>query len=687
MKQKDTNSKKDLPYKIIQTEVLHRQKEIGRLRKSNYIKTEPLTEYETRKLLHELEFQQIELEIQKEELHLALERAGNATKKNTLHHDFATIGYITLNPDGIICEINLSCDKMLADKRSGFTSRNFKLFITNNSRIIFNDFLDEVFATGIKQTCEIKLIIHENIKYVRLYGIAYENQQQCFITVDDITGHITADENLLNSELRYRRLFESAKDGILILDGETGFIVDVNPYLLKMLGYTHEELVGKELWEIGVFKNIADSKDAFTQLQNNGYIHFEDMPLESKTRKSINVEFVSNVYMEDKVKVIQCNIRDITQRKNVDASLKEKVAELHRMATVVSDSNDAVIMHDFDGKILAWNRGAKETYGYSEAEALEKNVRDIVAVSDRKAALTLIRKIKQGEIVKSFELRRVTKDGRILDVWLTTTLLRDEKGNPVAIATTERDITDRKGAELELIIAKEKAEESDRLKSAFLANMSHEIRTPLNSIIGFSDLLLDPYYKKEHHEKFVGLIKENGNSLLAIIINIMDLSKIEAGQVHIKKQMLSVNKLISSIHKDYLFNANKKGIELKLIQSNMQDIFIESDEIRIKKVLVNLVDNAIKFTKKGLIELGIKKAGNFIQFHVKDTGIGIQEKFHQQIFERFRQVETSSTRNFGGNGLGLSISKSLVELLGGSIWMNSAVNEGSTFYFTIPIKQ
>lgn len=151
--------------------------------------------------------------------------------------------------------------------------------------------------------------------------------------------------------------------------------------------------------------------------------------------------------------VVMASFRDITARNKAETALtalKEKVEDLSRLATVVSDSNDAVIMHDLGGKILAWNRGATETYGYTEAEALGKNVRDIIAEPDREAALTLIQKIKQGDIVKSFELRRVTKDGRILDVWLTTTLLTDERGKPVAIATTERDITERKQAEQEI---------------------------------------------------------------------------------------------------------------------------------------------------------------------------------------------------------------------------------------------
>jgi len=170
---------------------------------------------------------------------------------------------------------------------------------------------------------------------------------------------------------------------------------------------------------------------------------------------------------------------EVHKRKQAETFLKEKVEELRRMATVVSDSNDAVIMHDFEGNILAWNRGAKETYGYTEAEALGKNVREIVAEADREAALTLIQKIKQGEIVKSFELRRVTKDGRILDVWLTTTLLTDEKGKPVAIATTERDITERKQAEESLTRNEEKARRL-AYEYAIIAEIGRIISSTLN---------------------------------------------------------------------------------------------------------------------------------------------------------------------------------------------------------------
>ena len=247
-----------------------------------------------------------------------------------------------------------------------------------------------------------------------------------------------------------------------------------------------------------------------------------------------------------------------------------------------------------------------------------------------------------------------------------------------------QDITERKGMEKEIIEAKEKAEESDRLKSAFLANMSHEIRTPLNSIIGFSELMTDPDFENDQQFDFARMIHSSGVHLLSIISDIMDLSKIEAGQVHVNKNTFSVNQLISRIQKEYSFEAIAKNIELRVAPGMRNEILLESDEPKLRQVLINFVGNAIKFTKTGYIEIGAEEVNGMIRFHVKDTGIGIPAKYHEHVFERFRQVEAADTRKYGGNGLGLAISKSLVELLSGKIWMESEEGKGSIFYFAIP---
>lgn len=247
-------------------------------------------------------------------------------------------------------------------------------------------------------------------------------------------------------------------------------------------------------------------------------------------------------------------------------------------------------------------------------------------------------------------------------------------------------ITERKNAERALIEAKEKAEESDRLKSSFLANMSHELRTPLNSIIGFSDFMIDPMFGPEEREEFAKIIKENGNNLLEIISNIMDLSKIESGQMTVIKSEFSVNRLVAEVHADHVIKIIEKCLLWTENPVHEKAVWIVSDEYRLKQILDNLISNAIKFTENGGVEIGFQQQENFLLFHVKDSGIGIPAEYHETIFERFRQVETTNSRTYGGNGLGLAITKSLVTLLGGKIWLESQPGVGSTFYFTIPIE-
>ncbi len=241
----------------------------------------------------------------------------------------------------------------------------------------------------------------------------------------------------------------------------------------------------------------------------------------------------------------------------------------------------------------------------------------------------------------------------------------------------------------ELELAKNRAEESDRLKSAFLANMSHEIRTPMNAIVGFADLLLEnPNADAEKRTEFVNIIKKCSDDLLNIINDILDLSKIEAGLIELRENTEELNNLLIDVY-DLLKNTVlKSSVSLKLCNTlENKCIIVQTDILRLKQVLINLVSNALKFTNEGYAELGCKYFDdNHLLFYVRDTGIGIADDKKDVIFQRFRQGEENSlSRNYGGTGLGLSISKGLVECMGGKIWFESKVNEGSTFYFTLPI--
>ena len=378
---------------------------------------------------------------------------------------------------------------------------------------------------------------------------------------------------LIESEIRYRRLFETAKDGILILDFETAKIVDANPFLVKLIDAPLEEIIGKRLWDIGLFTNKEESIEAFETLKLNGYIRFEDMPIQNSKGQSKQVEFISNVYLANNTKVIQCNIRDITERKVTERTLKA----------------------NFD----------------------------------------LIQKMND-----------------------------------------------------ELIIVNAKAEESDKLKTAFLANISHEIRTPLNAIMGFSNLLLDPLKDEKNIDRYLRFIIESSKQLLTIIEDIIDVSKIETGQLIVNEELVNINKMMTELYQENLHKAELKKIRLHESSSQLNKITrIRSDEKRLKQIIHNLLQNALKYTKAGDIEFGFKEIEHFIEFYVKDTGIGIASEHRDLIFKHFRQVEPINNEINRGNGLGLPIAKALIEKMGGNIFVTSEIDKGSTFTVIIPNKK
>jgi CheY-like chemotaxis protein/nitrogen-specific signal transduction histidine kinase len=241
----------------------------------------------------------------------------------------------------------------------------------------------------------------------------------------------------------------------------------------------------------------------------------------------------------------------------------------------------------------------------------------------------------------------------------------------------------------ELEEAIKKAEESDKLKTAFLANMSHEIRTPMNAIVGFSNLLSQSGFPPVQHEEFIELIKKNSSSLLVLIDDILDLSKIQSNQLILSYKVINLSSFLSDLFQSFNIMALPRGNELKLeLASIGQNFDIETDPVRLRQIFSNLIGNAIKFTEKGKVEFGIESFSNKeLKFFVKDTGIGIPKEWHDLVFERFYKIEHPAGQYFSGVGLGLAISKSLINLLGGSIWFESDTNEGAEFHFTVPYKK
>jgi signal transduction histidine kinase/CheY-like chemotaxis protein len=266
---------------------------------------------------------------------------------------------------------------------------------------------------------------------------------------------------------------------------------------------------------------------------------------------------------------------------------------------------------------------------------------------------------------------------------------KEKRAAELSIANTELVFQNQEKEKraAELIIAKENAEESDKLKTAFLQNMSHEIRTPLNGIIGFSSLLNEDDISKDEIKEFTAIISQSGKRLIEIVNNVLDISKIQTGQIEIKRKKILVNTIFSDLFTFFSPIANAKNIILNYNNQNDKFRTIFTDETKLHQILTNLINNAIKFTKSGNIDFGYEIKKNFIQLYVKDTGIGLPKELFERIFDRFIQAEQSMTKNYEGAGLGLAISKGLVELLGGKIWVDSEIDKGTTFYFTLPYCQ
>jgi PAS domain S-box-containing protein len=394
------------------------------------------------------------------------------------------------------------------------------------------------------------------------------------------------------------------------------------------------------------------------------------------------------------------------------------------LQNVLEDSPDVIITTDTEGNVVEFNRGAEEMLGYGRKDVIGRPAEHLY--HEKIERQKILRIIEEKGRVTNYETRLETRDGRALDVSLTLSQLRDGLGNVIGTVGISRDITEIKRRREELISLNKKLQETtlaleaaradlerkveertrelkeanemliesnirikeaDRLKSEFMANMSHELRTPLNAIIGFSELLLDGIDGEINDVQRVDLthIHGSGQHLLAIINDILDLSKIEAGRMELVKEEVDLASIIQGVVSVSKTLIKGKDVKLKVRTDEALPV-ITADGKRVKQIILNLMSNAAKFTEEGEIEIrAVPEGEGQILVSVRDTGIGIKEEDIPKVFEKFRQIDMSSTRNKGGTGLGIAITKRLVEMHGGSIWLESEFGKGTTFFVKLPV--
>jgi len=530
-------------------------------------------------------------------------------------------------------------------------------------------------------------------------------------------------------------VLNAAHDAIIATDEQQSIIL-FNQGAEKHFGYNADEVIGKPL-NVLLPTSTVDSDNQ----------HLSDFLNVDKTIRQVNesVELFGRrkdgTIFPFEASVSKANFGDETIIVNVlrDMNKRKQELETHRekneyLENLLDYANAPIIVWNKEYQIIRFNKAFESLTGRNEKYVIGKSLDILFPPSSRKNSMELIRKALDGERLEAVEIEILHVDGSVHTLlWNSAKIISADRKIPIGTIAQGMNITQRKQAEeeslglikgleqelkeknrqieeskksiaslilvnkelaikneenekhtAELIVAKEIAEESDSLKTAFLQNISHKIRTPLNGIIGFSELLNQEDLNAEEIKEFTGLIAQSGKRLVEIVNNVLDISKIQNGQYKVEQKPVLVNSVFSDLLNFFLPVTKAKNIILNFHYLDDENAMIFSDQAKLTQILTNLISNAVKFTKSGNIDCGFEIKDDFVQLYVKDTGVGIPHELYDRIFNQFVQSEQSLTSDIDGAGLGLSIAKGLVELLGGKIWVESVIDKGSTFYFTLP---
>jgi PAS domain S-box-containing protein len=512
--------------------------------------------------------------------------------------------------------------------------------------------------------------------------VLINNEPHIISITRDITELKRIDAELKESEQKFRTVAETASTAIFIYREKFIYINYINKFAQVLLGYTPEEMYNLNVWDIvhPDYKELIEDR-AKSRLAGENIISRYEFPIVTKSGETRWVDFTSGLITYQGEKAAIGTAYDITDKKKFEIEL---INSERTYKGIINNINEAVYIQDEDGTFLFVNDAAEKMYGFPKEYFIGKNPSLISAPNKNNIdeVALLVKKAYNGE-PQQFNFWGIRADGSIFPKIVSVTP-GEFFGKKVVIAVA-RDITETYNLIEELKVAKEKAEESERLKSAFLANMSHEIRTPMNGIIGFSQLLSAPNVPENNRVEYAQILNSSCNRLLNTVNDILDLSKIDAKQIQINLQPFELKTIFQELYKLHFKSFSLNKIDLSyLIDEHLENFKIISDNQKVYQILNNLLNNAFKFTKQGSVEFGAKLKNDEIEFFVKDTGVGISSNAIDKIFDRFVQENSSISRGHEGSGLGLSIAKGLVELLGGRIWVDSIKGKGSTFYFAIP---
>ena len=509
-----------------------------------------------------------------------------------------------------------------------------------------------------------------------------KGQLDCFdVTVEDVLLKRNVENELKESKELFRVVFERSAAAITVTD-KNEKIVAWNPMAEKLLAMTQRELFNKpvhELYSAEEWRRMRALRirergmlaDIATQvIRNDGSML--DVNVSISVLKNSQGEVIGSIGI----------LNDITNLKLIENKLRDSE---NKMRVILDNSPAAILVSDKDQKIVSWNTFAENLLGMSKKELSHLPASALYPPEEWQ-------KIRSENIVlkgskQHMETKVKCKSGQVIDVDLSINVLRDDQNNFLGSIGIIQDITEQKKFRQMLLMAKLAAEEANSAKSLFLAKMSHEVRTPMNAVIGMLDMTLETKLNEEQREN-LKVAKDAADNLLSLLNDILDLSKAEAGKITIEKVELNVQDMIKNVCRGLVVLADKKQIDLLWNINDEIPKYLIGDPVRLRQIIINLINNAIKFTHKGfvrvkveLVSLNEKRCE--LLFVVQDSGIGIPADKHESIFDLFSQADDHTTRKYGGTGLGLAICKKLVEMMDGRIWVESKPNDGSSFKFNI----